>query len=74
MEFKINELLSKDKHNVKETSKMGRPVKTTKRDKRVVCYLTEDELQELKKLADIGVMSQSNYVRQIIVNHVKRKI
>lgn len=69
--FNINSLLTKDKKTIKERTKQGAPVKLNKQDKRVVAYLTENEMNEFKTLAENETLNISTYLRKVIVEHLK---
>jgi len=73
MEFTINDLLSQDKKRIKEQKPLGRPKKNNSdlQNKRVVSYLTEKEIEILENLSKNDVLSVSNYIRKVLVNHIK---
>jgi len=73
MEFTINDLLSQDKKTIKEQKPLGRPKKNNSdlQNKRVVSYLTEKEIEILENLSKNDVLSVSNYIRKVLVNHIK---
>jgi len=88
MAFEIDELLGKDKKTIKAveketpekkeetkktSSKMGRPKKQIKADKRIVCYLTEEENKKFEEMADLEMMNKSAYTRKIIVDFLKSR-
>lgn len=72
MEFDINQLVTEDTKTVKDNSNMGRPLKSkkTKQDKRLVVYLTEDEYDKFKFLANQEILSNSNYLRKLILEKI----
>lgn len=74
MEFNVDDMIKQDKKQIPSEEKvMGRPKKdkNTLKSERVVCYLTKDELSNLKELSDLDDLTVSNYLRKVIIKHLK---
>ncbi len=75
MEFDVNNLITKDKKTIEDEKKGsgGRPPlpKSQKKDKRVMVYFTEAEIEALQKIASERGSSLSNLVRMSAIELAK---
>jgi len=71
----IDDLITKDKKEYKETKTIGRPKKQYgKKDKRLVSYFTSSEMFNLEKLAEENDLTVSQMARKIILDTLKEKV
>jgi len=69
----IDNLITADKKQLKESKTVGRPKKSSyeKKDKRVVSYLTLNEMFDLEEIAKNNDITVSQMARKIIINYIK---
>jgi len=71
----IDNLITADKKQLKEGGTVGRPKKSSyeKKDKRVVSYLTSNEMFDLEEIARNNDLTVSQMARRIIIDYIKSK-
>lgn len=72
----IDSLITADKKQLKESGAVGRPKKKNyeKKDKRIVSYLTSNEMYDLEDIARDNDLTVSQMARKIIIDHIKNNI
>ena len=74
MGFNIEDLMSKDKKVIRDTSKeekkQGRPKKEVTRNNIVTTYLNDDEKSKLTKKVEKSGLGMAAYLRKLIMEQI----